>query len=83
MLRVSAGRAAEMSLANFVVHFGLFVTIYIRSRRADLTEDLIFSSVQLLAFLHIYNFQVIMSISSIIEIKVMIKRFLTIYNIKN
>ena len=69
-----------MSLANFVVHFGLFITIYIRSRRTELTEDIIFGAIQLLGFLHIYNFLLILSIGSIVELKIMLKRFLAIYN---
>lgn len=83
LLKVSAGRAAEMSLANFVVYFGLFVTILVRSTRNDLTEDIIFASINLVTFLHLYNFFMVLGIGGIVEVRVMLKRFVSIYSIKN
>lgn len=80
---MAAGRAAQMSLANFVVYFGLFITILIRSQRTELTQDIIFAAVEIVAFLHMYNFVLVLGIGAIVETSVLLKRFLAIYNLKN
>ena len=66
LVRLAAGRSAELTIANFGVYLGGFISLYIRSQTADLGTSYIFSAFQLFTFLHFYNFIMVIGISGLV-----------------
>ena len=67
----------------FSANLGSFVSLYVRSLSVELTDAVIFTTLELANFIKLYNMFLVLGFGVVIEFNIIFERFCTVYNMKN
>ena len=70
LMKLNIGRSFELAIATFSTNLGAFISLYVRSLSAELTDAVIFTTLELVGFIKMSNMFLSLGFGLIIEFNV-------------